>query len=363
MRSCSLSVAPVRALASIAFVGLVQCASGRAASSDAATVVSGPAPPPDDRCFVVYVHGRHDRDLSPGAASDADRRAYWQPTPGSLDGDFVEATSRLVPTGRLCETLVVGYDGRAAFFDEAAAGTVASQIAEFVEREAIPDSRVILIAHSMGGLVIRSILNRPLLDPDYALVEQKTKYAITIATPHLGSPAADALAGMSGAPCADLLAALLEFTGLQSADRAAISLTRSFLEEGSAPGGSMGDRQRTRRIYTIATTGRNRGTGMPFDDQLARAWSCLGLAETPGDGLVTKLSALGIYERTGAADGFSWTSGAQIEGLLVPWVWVELNHNHARFSDESALIHNMDESRIENLPIGEFIAEYGLSLE
>lgn len=210
------------------------------------------APPPDNRCFIVYVHGRDDHDLSPGIATDADRLAYWQGTPGDLRTDFVYASSN----HGACLTLVTGYNGRNAYYNEAE--PVASQIVSFIQDNNVPDSRLILIGHSMGGLVIRTILNLASGGGDFAYVSQKTHYAITIATPHLGSPGADAQQGMSTA-CANTLAALLNLTGVAPNDLASMSLTTQFLQAASSPGGPMHDSDRTRMIYTVGTTGWNNG--------------------------------------------------------------------------------------------------------
>lgn len=323
------------------------------------------APTPDTRCFVVYVHGRHSPDLSPGVASDADRAAYWQATPGNTNGDFVYASSRQADPSSACVPFVVGYDGTAAFVDPLAATIVALQIADFIQNENIQDGRIVLIGHSMGGLVLRWILNNPGLDPNYALVAQKTRYMITIATPHLGSPAADALFGMADTACANLVAGILEFIGEVSVDRAASSLRRAFLEEGSAAGGYMHDEDRTRRIYTVGTSGWNNGTRSGADANLSDAWSCLGevSAMVAGDGVVTERSGDGIYERSGSNDGISWATGERIGGPMTPWLDIDLNHNHARYNDEAAHIHNNITHADMTMAIGDYIGMYGLDLE
>src|SRR5579859_4177658 len=148
------------------------------------------AAPVDNRCFVAFVHGMTGGvDLTPGVATDEARRAYWQGTRGSSDGDFISAVSR-EGTADACVTLVVGYDGGAAFIDQRAAGSAARQLADFVNTNSIPDGRLVIVAHSMGGLVIRWILNRPSDGLDNTTVVRATRYAITLSTPHLGSPAA-----------------------------------------------------------------------------------------------------------------------------------------------------------------------------
>lgn len=321
------------------------------------------APPPDTRCFIVYVHGMGP-NLSPDVATDDDRRAYWQPTRGSTLGDLVYVSSRQNDSVRACVTLVTGYDGGAAFFDDVAAGAVARQIAQFATDQNVPDGRIVLIGHSMGGLVIRWILNRAAdANPDFATVIQKTRYAITIASPHLGSPAADAQYGMSGTACGDFIAGWLELTGQVPATRAAASLTRAYLEEGSAVGGWMGDAYRTRTIYTIGTTGWNRDMTTSDDWKLDQAWPCLGMSDTPGDGLVTGSSGLGLYQRSGTNDGFAWHTGDRIGGPFAEWAVVNLNHNHARYSDETAMVYDPAVGGHMDMLLGVYIAQNGLDLE
>ncbi len=323
---------------------------------------------PDTRCFIAYVHGWiNSANLDPAVATDAQRRAYWQPTPGSTTFDLVDASSR---HGE-CLTLVTGYDTSRAFFEDGAAGTVARQIARFVRDNNVPDHRLILIGHSMGGLVIRSILNSYLINADYTIVSQKTNYAITIATPHTGSPAADALYGVGKTTCSNIVAGLAEFVGAVTTSNATLSFTRQFMEQASAAGGSMGDINRTRRIYTIATMGYNLGIANDHEDSLLyEAWNCLGYGDSsgatvlPGDGVVTLFSGRAIYERTGSSGQYSWTNGTMIEGLWRQWLTTNLNHHHAAFSDVQVDIADLVNGTFsQGGSLGDYIAVHGLNLE
>jgi pimeloyl-ACP methyl ester carboxylesterase len=305
----------------------------------------------DWRCFVVYVHG-HSGDLTPGVASDAERLAYWQGTPDDPDTDFVAASS-----GH-CLTLVTGYDGRASYFSQVP--VVASQIENFAREHTVPDSSMILIGHSMGGLIIRMLLNNPNNGGVAGYISQKTSYAITIATPHLGSPGADALQGPTN-PCAAPVALGLDLAG--SNDPALQSLTTSFLEGVSAPGAAMHDRDRVRMIYTVATTGWNNVTPAPLDLVLMGAWTCMGLATTPGDGLVTAASAAGQYTTNGSVLTFAWTAGSLIEGPIRPWLTVNLNHLHSCKNDQVATIHDAVNNADATMPLGSYIGAHGLVLQ
>jgi len=118
-------------------------------------------------------------NLTPGSgATDTDRRNYWRHGPNDTYGDFVLYSG----IARGCAVLVTGYDGTAAFWDAAAAGAVARQIIAFVAQNAVPGGQLVLIGHSMGGLVARWIVNNAVggaayynYNGDYATVARKTK--------------------------------------------------------------------------------------------------------------------------------------------------------------------------------------------
>ncbi len=246
-------------------------------------------------CYVAYVHGKLSStpgssgpsNLTPGSgATDTDRRNYWRRGPSDTYGDFVLYSG----IARGCAVLVTGYDGTAAFWDAAAAGAVAQQIDAFVAQNAVPDGQLVLIGHSMGGLVARWIVNNGVggaayynYNGDYATVARKTKTVITVATPHLGSPDADAVYGTSDTLCGNFVGALAGWLGERSD---ATYWLRTFqLEYASASGSWMGDAGRWRTLYTIATRRWDSGTG-DTEDYLwpapGSAWASFRTGTRPG---------------------------------------------------------------------------------
>ena len=173
-------------------------------------------------CYVAYVHGKLNAatgpsNLTPGSgATDADRRNYWRNGSSDTSGDFVLYSG----LDRGCTVLVTGYDGTAGFWDSAAAGAVAQQLNQFITQYAIPDGQLILIGHSMGGLMIRWIVNNGVggaayynYNGDYATIARKTRYLISVSGAHLGSPIADAVYGTSDSLCGNFVGTLAGWLG------------------------------------------------------------------------------------------------------------------------------------------------------
>lgn len=327
-------------------------------------------------CYIAYVHGKGD-DLSPGVASDTARANYWRRDSSDTYGDFVRYSARTYSsTG--CRVLITGYDGRASFWDSESAGRVASQINNFITANNIPDRQLIIIGHSMGGLVTRWILNNGVpgalyynyRGEQYSRIVQATRYFITVATPHLGSEAADAVYGTSDTLCGNFVGWFVGVLGERN--RATDYLRRINLEYASASGGWLQDSFRNRTMYTIATTRWDSGTGTYQDTGLSGIWSCLDNtddwwdpwdADIPGDGLVTLDSGRGRFERTGSANGLSWSSGNWVQGARRSWVHINHNHHHARLDDQSLPFDNRITGVTGSAYPGSYIGANGLALE
>lgn len=312
------------------------------------------------RCFVAYVHGRGN-DYR-GASQDYLEADYW-----SLGNTYSSATYYGAQV-RGCTVLRVGYNGHAAFWDSSAAGTAADQINAFITQNNIQPGELILVGHSMGGLVVRWILNNGVPNApyynyggrNYAQIVSRTHHAITIQSPFMGTEAADALYGQADSFYANSLASVTEFLGLTSADSASLYMTRQTMHDASA--GWIGDGGRVTRIYTVSgfTTYGGSGNGEHNDDLLEIAWGgicnrshwvnlyvCGEDRYEEGDGLVEEPSAYGLFRHY---DSGSWylayldagwvTDSSTISGARTDWLRVEHNHQQGRHDQLSARIRN-----------------------
>jgi len=348
-------------------------------------IKSPPFFPSPDRefkdCWVVFVHGTgHDYHDWPQPY------VYWEPS-----GFWSQ-----IPPARLalplwvtnnesnCHSTLVGYQGLTAFGDEVT--HVARQIRAFIDREQIPDHKLILIGHSMGGLMIRQLLNlgEPnapgLQNPEYrpgdlenfAVIKDKAKHAITLLTPHFGSEGADALYGEATRTGANLGGSLLDFFGVEDPTRETECLRRSAMEEWANDNGDAG---RTTTIWAIAgnsTTGHlsRKDTASETDDMdgsLALAPQLLfsiWAADFPNDGLVEERSASGtsILKDGNRFVGYWYSSDRTVQGAFRPWLRTPLNHNHGRLSDMLTIFGNMDSDAAVEMNLGDKIRLHGLDL-
>ncbi len=131
---------------------------------------------------VVYVHG-----TSPNMTKQ-DAYDYWN----GGDHQNVNSAPAFVENSRNGKPYFISYrDGRAYIKPQAI--QLANQIYSNVS-----DSQIIIVAHSMGGLIIRYIMANPTNDGltsyqryQFDTVRNKVRRIVTLATPHLGSPGAD----------------------------------------------------------------------------------------------------------------------------------------------------------------------------
>jgi hypothetical protein len=336
-------------------------------------------------CWVAYVHGKlinapgfGPSNLAPMAgASDTDRRNYWRNGSSDTWGDFVLYSG----IARGCAVLVTGYDGTAGFWDAGASGQVAQQINAFIAQQGIPDGQLIIIGHSMGGVVARWIVNNGVpgsayfnYNGDYATITRKTHHVISVAGPHLGSPIADAVYGTSNTLCGNFVGTLAGWLGAR--DGSTFWLESLQLEYGSASGSWMGDAGRYRTLYTFATRRWDSGNGSTEDSLLYGAWDCLGYvyhwyafwrSDVPGDGVVWETSGAGQYRESGSGynaswGNKSWSNGQWVQGARRDWVHADHNHQHARLDDLSRSLSDYVRGVNTSYYPGSYIGAYGLTL-
>ncbi|MBI5516872.1 MAG: hypothetical protein HY909_24010 [Deltaproteobacteria bacterium] len=325
-------------------------------------------------CYVVYLPG-YNNDSDPATTGEAERRDYWRRNRRDTWGDFVKWSSAEDDPEDACTTLVAGYRAGVAFWEDAVAGSVTRQINDFITENSIPEGRLLLVGHSLGGVVLRWIVNNG--EPgslyynyegsDYARVVRHTRYVITLASPHLGSQAADAVYRQGDTFCGNFIGSIAGLFGYRTP--ATEALRRVSLEGASAQGGWMSDEGRTRAIYTVAGRRWDSGNGSREDYLLQSAWWCMGLSacsscsNTPGDGVVTEASAAGIFERSGSDDERSWQEGQRLGGRRVDWLRVDHNHHHIRLDDQRLDAWDAREGQAMVLFPGSYLGQRGRNLE
>ena len=319
--------------------------------------------PAAGRCYMAFIHGSGDKFDGEDAFSSEAIGRYWT-SDGSTANSFVYYAARTWAGDKGCISVRVGYDGNQQWWHERASGWVAATLHEFVKRHSIPDGGLVLVGHSMGGVVARYIVNNGMPNSpfyneyagsdarmDYDLVRRKTAYIIAVQSPHTGTQAADALYGDADNTFTDAGAAVVNLFGLHDKTPASAVLTRDYMEAAGAPGGEMADQGRTVPIYTVAgiDTGEASGLGMDDDDNLDLSWILLcykkgarnswgalcqwdfwNFSNTLGDGLVEKASAHGRWMRA------SPNGRGDADGAWRPWMDVVHNHNQGRYDALSA---------------------------
>jgi hypothetical protein len=326
------------------------------------------------RCFVAYVHGHGPNYL--GASQQAIENGYWADSTDSgyntmqswSSFDYYSAGTRG------CTTFLVGYDGTQYFWDTNAAGAVADQINGFINNNGIGNQsgdRLIVVAHSMGGLVVRWIMNNGAAGSpyynyaghNYANIVNHTTAFITVQSPHSGTETADALYGNADTWYSNAAGAVLQLFGVVSADNGTAAMTRSYMQGAGSSGGWMGDAYRHTRMYTIAgyTTYDHAGAGESNDGSLAEAFGaicnrahninggfCHEYYGENGDGLVEELSATGRRQSYYGSDPNGGGSGWEfdpnvwniIAGARTDWLRIEHDHEQGRHDHLQANIRN-----------------------
>lgn len=335
----------------------------------ASALAGGPRPGRDARasgpCYVALLHGSGP-DLSDRDPRSAEMERYWNPAGDPARSLAAEATSPERVSGR-CVTAYVGYDGGVEWWHVRAAGRAARSIGEFIDAHHIPDGGLILIGHSMGGLVARYIVNNGAPEApyyneyagddarmDYDLVRRKTSFIVTVDAPHTGTEAADALSGDADHAFSNRSVAVLKAVGVARDSAANTSLTRAYMEAAGAPGGEMADEGREVPILTVAgisPAAARAGSPTRADRRLELAWSMLcgqpgalnlwGLAcdrllwnrhPVAGDGIVSRGSAHGFWTR--APPGHQST----IAGAYAAWLDRRENHSEGRYTAQASFL-------------------------
>jgi hypothetical protein len=314
-------------------------------------------------CYMAFVHGSgsNHHDDNPRASPGMDE--YWSPGGGDALSFIYQSARRWSADG--CVVWRVGYDGDQAWFHPRAAGQVAASLHDFIKLHAIPDGKLVIVGHSMGGVVARYVVNNGMpqapyynehawRDPrmDYDLVRRKTAHVITLQAPHTGTQAADSLYGDADHGLANGGGIIARLFNIKDPTPATSAMTRAYMEAAGARGGEMADESRSININTVSGISTDDGSGndTDTDGDLSLAWVMLcykrgagnswGAAcqwdawnfETiAGDGLVERSSGHGQWTRPGKKGGPN--GGAVLSGALQPWLDVTHNHNHGRWDD------------------------------
>jgi hypothetical protein len=331
-------------------------------------------------CYVAFVHGSGINDLGatdtgttwdshgPGTAESN----WWSDAhPDSVEHSFTYAGSgQHLGAAAACQIVRIRYDGMHAFFN--GAHQVASDFNDWFCSSQKPN-KVVVVTHSMGGLVMRWILNHAAnpqsgyYSPLWAEIAARISYVITVQAPHTGSPAAAALWGSSPSDYQNAVGDVANFFGIRTRDEgycdasnntncASWYMQPTVLEEASSPSGWMGDALRAQTLFTIGSdsVGFDSGPETRTDLALAAVWTLLFGDTDGGDGLVDRPSA----------HGFNPSTGNWIAGPLTTWIDMKANHHQARYNDyymHETVYDRITETRHSNYP-GSYIGEFGMNL-
>ena len=236
-------------------------------------------------CYVAFVHGSGD-DFHDEAEGSAAIAGYWS-SDGSAANSFAQAVGRTSEGASGCVIWRLGYDGNQQWWSDRAAGKVAASLHDFIDKYAIPDGGMTLIGHSMGGVVVRYVVNSGMPGApyyneyivahprmDYDLVRRKTGRLITVQAPHAGTQSADALFGNADHKVTNAGAGVIKILGWRNVTNAVGTMTRPYMEAAGARGGELGDEGRVLPMYTVAgiDSGDDSGAGMDDDSKLDLAW-------------------------------------------------------------------------------------------
>jgi hypothetical protein len=305
-------------------------------------------------CYVAFVHGAGYDDsgatdnVMVNALSRGTANAYWWASSGpwfSLAAIITRLPSAFPPDGppseiTQCVGRIIRYNGSTGDDWWVHTPDVAAELNAFINDEGIPSGQLIIVTHSMGGLIVRFLLNGgspgnsyyPGWLGDYTGIVDRTKYVITVQAPHVGSQGADALAGSSSSSFANALAGIAEDFGFLSETNETDSMETGLMQGASrSDTGWMGDVSRQeadRWIFTIgglSTGPESREGSCPGnndDCKLAAAWAIVHPSDNvAGDGLVERDSAQGFNPAVP-----EWVPGF--------WTFIDadLNHNQGRYN-------------------------------
>ncbi|HEY0713475.1 MAG TPA: hypothetical protein VGF45_12430, partial [Polyangia bacterium] len=254
---------------------------------------------------------------------------------------------------------------------------------DFLTAHALPDGALTLIGHSMGGLVVRYVVNSgspaapyyneyAWLDPrmDYDLVRRKTGRVIAVQAPLTGAQSADAVFGRADHAITNRGADVIKALGWRQATPATAVMTRGYLEAAGTLGGEMGDIGRMTPLDSIAgiEAAGGSGTGMSDDEKLELSWTLLcyrrgganswgaacqwdvwNFQTIAGDGLVERSSSHGLWQRS------SPNGTPAILGARRAWLDVIHNHNQGRYNLLAAEIRDLITGRATVDRLGSFL--------
>jgi pimeloyl-ACP methyl ester carboxylesterase len=342
------------------------------------------------RCYMAFIHGSGDKFHDEDAFTSEAIARYWS-NDGSDGQSFVYYAARIWAGDKACLAVRVGYDGNQQWWHERAAGKVAATLNDFIKRHDIPDGKLILVGHSMGGVLARYLVNNgvphaPFYNEyagndarmSYDLVRRKTAHIISVQSPHAGTQAADSLYGQADHRFTRGSAGVVKMFDLHETTAASSVLTRAYMEAAGAPGGEMADEGRAITIYSIGgvDTGDASGVGSDADGDLDLAWILLcykkgarnswgalcrwdpwNFRAVAGDGLVETASAHGRWMRA------SPNGRAQVGGAWQVWLDVVHNHNQGRFDIHSAAITDHLRSTRTTYWLGSYVGSFRPGVE
>lgn len=200
------------------------------------------------RCYMAFIHGSGDKFHDEDAFTSMAIARYWS-ADGSDGQSFVYYAARMWAGDKACVAVRVGYDGNQQWWHERAAGKVAATLNDFIKRHSIPDGKLVIVGHSMGGVLARYLVNNgvphaPYYNEyvgndarmDYDLVRRKTAHIITLQSPHAGTQAADALYGQADHRFTRGSAGVVKMFDLHDTTPASSVLTPGVHGSGRRPG-------------------------------------------------------------------------------------------------------------------------------
>jgi hypothetical protein len=372
----------------LVWAGLLALVAG-GGTSGSLPVARAAAPP----CYMAFVHGSGSNHHDDNPQDSPGMNSYWSPGGGDAVSFIFQSARRWAPDG--CQVWRVGYDGDESWWHKRAAGRVAASLNDFIDMFDIPDGRLVIVGHSMGGVVARYVINNGMPQSpfyneyvgqdarmDYDLVRRKTAYLITLQAPHTGTQAADSLYGDADNGLSNGTGDIARIFNIKDPNPATATMTRAYMEAAGAPGGEMADEGRLVNIYTVAgtSTDEESGNDMDADGDLSLAWVMLcykrgagnswgaacqwdvwNFETVPGDGLVEQRSGHGQWLRPN--DGKGPNGAPVISGALQPWLDVTHNHNHGRWDDLIAPIVDYVELKMGEHYLGQYVGAHRPGVE